>query len=286
MTTSGDTSRGPQGPANRPKARQRGGETPRTPQAPADAPGRPDAPARRQGRRRAQRRSSAPTGRPVRLVAYCRVSTADQAIHGVSLADQQRRLRRYAEAHGFDLVGIEVDRGLSARNTRRPALQRALALLRRGEADGLAAVRLDRFSRSIRDVVDLVARSEREGWQLHSLAERLDTSSPVGRFTVHLLGALSQLEREQAAERTRQAMDELRRRGRRISGKPPYGFRFDGDRVVEVPAEQALLERMRALRDEGLGAKAIANRLSEAGDTKPRTGRPWFHRTVRDVLGR
>ena len=59
-------------------------------------------------------------------------------------------------------------------------LSRAVALqaLRRGEADGLVAVKLDRLSRTTRDVLDLVARAEREDWSLHSIEERLDTSSP------------------------------------------------------------------------------------------------------------
>ena len=117
------------------------------------------------------------------------------------------------------------------------ALQRALQALRSGEVVGLVAVKLDRLSRTTRDVLDLVARAEKESWALHSIEERLDTSSAQGRFVVTLLGALSQLEREQAAERTKSAMAELRRQGRRISGKPPFGYRFEGGRVVEVTEE-------------------------------------------------
>ncbi len=70
------------------------------------------------------------------------------------------------------------------KTTNRPALQRALAALREGEAFGLVAVKLDRLSRTTRDVLDLVARAEKEKWALHSIDERLDTSSPQGRFVV------------------------------------------------------------------------------------------------------
>jgi DNA invertase Pin-like site-specific DNA recombinase len=154
-----------------------------------------------------------------------RVSTEAQAEAGVSLDEQRTRIRAYAAAHGAEVVALAADR-VSGRTVRRPALQRALARLRAGEADALVAVRLDRVSRTTRDVLDLVAQAEGEGWALHSIEERLDTSSPQGRFVVTILGALAQLEREQIGERTRNGMAELRRQGRRVSGKPPLGYRF------------------------------------------------------------
>ena len=166
----------------------------------------------------------------------------------------------------------------------RPALQRALAVLKAGEADGLMVLKLDRLSRSIKDVITLVERSEREGWRLVSLAEHLDTSNAVGRFTVHLLGALAQLEREQISERTKTAMAELRRRGRRISGSPPFGYRFDRDQVVAAPAEQRVLKRLLALHAEGYGSWKVTQILNRESRNNPRTGRKWSEGTVRSIL--
>ncbi len=209
------------------------------------------------------------------IIAYCRVSTNEQAEAGISLKAQRRRLRAYAEAHGLHMLRVEEDAGISAKKTsNRPALQRALQALRRGEADGLAIVKLDRLSRTTRDILDLVSRAEKEGWALHSIEEKLDTSSPHGRFVVTVLGALAQLEREQIAERTKTAMGELRRQGRRISGKPPFGFRFEGDRVVEEPGEQALLRRMHDLRTAGAACYRVASTLNREGIPNPRTRRP------------
>jgi len=223
---------------------------------------------------------------PVRLIGYVRVSTAGQAVAGISLAEQRQRIEQYAQAHEFDLLDVETDRGVSGKSMGRDALQSALRRLRDGEADALVAVKLDRLSRSIRDTLDLVERSEREGWQLHSIAERLDTGSAVGRFTVHLLGALAQLEREQNAERTRDALAELRRQGKRISGKPPLGYRFEGELLVEVAEEQEVLATLRELRAEGNGARKIARILNGSGLGNPRTGRDWAHGTVGDILRR
>jgi len=220
-----------------------------------------------------------------RLVAYLRVSTAEQAQEGVSLDAQESRLRAYAQAHDCALVAVESDAGVSGkRMANRPALQRALAVLKAGDADGLVVLKLDRLSRSIKDVITLVERSEREGWRLVSLAEHLDTSNAVGRFTVHLLGALAQLEREQISERTKSAMAELRRRGRRISGSPPFGFRFDGDQVVAAPAEQRVLQRLLALHAEGCGSWKVTQILNRESRNNPRTGRKWAEGTVRSIL--
>ena len=220
-----------------------------------------------------------------RLVSYLRVSTAEQAQEGVSLDAQESRLRAYAEAHDLDLVAVESDAGVSGkRMANRPALQRALSVLKAGDADGLVVLKLDRLSRSIKDVITLVERSEREGWRLVSLAEHLDTSNAVGRFTVHLLGALAQLEREQISERTKFAMAELRRQGRRISGTAPFGYRFDGDQVVETPAEQRVLKRLLALHAEGYGSWKVTQILNRESHHNPRTGRAWAEGTVRSIL--
>lgn len=222
----------------------------------------------------------------VALVGYIRVSTSTQADNGTSLEEQEHAIRRYAEAHGAVLVAVETDAGFSGRTTRRAALQRVLARLKAKEADGVVVARLDRLSRSLRDAADLFARARGEGWQIHSLAERLDTASPSGTFVAHVLAAMAQWEREMAGERTRAALAELKRQGRRVSGRAPFGHAFDGDRVVAVPAELEVLRRLQRLQARGLGAKAIASRMNAAGAVSPRTGRPWHHGVVRDVLAR
>jgi len=219
------------------------------------------------------------------VVGYTRVSTDDQAENGISLAEQEHRIRAYGDAHGLQVVRIESDNGISGKAVaNRPALQRALGALRNGEAVGLVVCKLDRLSRTTSDILQQVARTDREGWVLHSLSEHLDTSTPHGRFFVTMIAGLAQMEREQAAERTRLAMAELRRRGRRISGIAPFGYRFEDGDVVPVEAEQELLARILELRAEGLGARRIAAALNDAGLKNPRTGRFWSHGTVGDLL--
>lgn len=223
----------------------------------------------------------------IRALGYCRVSTAGQADDGVSLDDQRHRITAYADLHDLELVGFEIDAGASGKTTRRPAFQRALRRLGSGEVHGLIFLKLDRASRSVIDVLRLVERAEREGWALHSIRERLDTSSAVGRFTVTLLAALAELERRQTSERTKSALGELRRQGKRTSGRPPFGYRHGpGGHLVPVPAEADIIARMMALREAGAGARRIARALNDEGRPNPRTRDPWTHGTVQHVIRR
>jgi DNA invertase Pin-like site-specific DNA recombinase len=87
-----------------------------------------------------------------RVVAYVRVSTDKQVEHGLSLEAQQAKLMAYAALYDLDLVAVEVDAGVSAKTLHRPALQRALQRLKVGEAAAVLVVKLDRPTRSVRDL--------------------------------------------------------------------------------------------------------------------------------------
>lgn len=233
----------------------------------------------------------------VRLVGYVRVSTEDQAREGVSLGAQRERLAGYCTAHDHELVAIEEDAGISGKvpPNQRPGLAQALERVQSGDADGLIVYKLDRLSRTVRDVLDLTDSAQRSGWRLVSLSEHLDTESPQGRFTLTLLAALSQLEREQVVERTCFALDAIARAGRGRSRFTPYGFHSSdgstenraGDRseLVPDPDEQAWMRRIIKHRKQGKGARRIATALNRWG-TNPRSGNPWTPESVAAILRR
>ena len=245
---------------------------------------------------RTRRSTAAPNG-PPRMVGYCRVSTEEQAREGVSMDAQRKRLAAFCTAQGCELVAIETDNGASGSlaPSKRPGLARALARIRSGEADGLLALKLDRISRSTRDVLDLVDESRRRGWRLVSVAEQLDTGSAAGRLVVTVLAALAEMEREQVGERTRFALAEVARQGRGRSRFTPYGWRTsaghaevrkgDRGRLVQHPEEQRLLRRMLRLRDSEYGFQAISDTLNE-GAIRTRSGKPWTRQGVWRVLER
>lgn len=235
-------------------------------------------------------------GRRRRLAAYLRVSSEDQARDGVSIAAQRERLEAWARAHRAELVAVDSDEGVSGSvaPARRAGLSRALARLRAGEVDGLVVVALDRLSRRVRDVIDLADEFARRGWELVSMVEHIDTSSPTGRFTIVLLGGLAQLEREQASDRTREGLRQVAREGRARSRYTPLGWRLEDGTVevrrggprhlVEDPHEQDVLARVAQLRGRGFGARRIARQLNESGIPNPRTGQPWAPWRIAEVL--
>src|SRR5438128_58920 len=102
-------------------------------------------------------------------VGYVRVSTDEQATSGLGLAAQRTAIRSECHRRGIPLFRILEDRGVSAKNLGRPALQEALALLEGGDANVLVVSKLDRLTRSVHDATGLLLQAERQGWALVAL---------------------------------------------------------------------------------------------------------------------
>lgn len=220
-----------------------------------------------------------------RAVAYARVSTDKQADLGVSLEAQESKLRAYAALYDIELAAIEVDAGESASTLDRPALQRALTMVRKKQVDALLVVKLDRLTRSVRDLADLVERYFKRA-ALLSVAEQVDTRTAGGRMVLNVMTSIGQWEREAIGERTSAAMSHLRDSGRRHSRWAPYGaaYEADGGMVPQV-AELVAIEQARALRAQGLSLRAVSSMLAERG-ILARCGRPFGAQTLARILQR
>jgi DNA invertase Pin-like site-specific DNA recombinase len=227
-----------------------------------------------------------------RVIGYIRVSTVHQADGGVSLEAQRRKLEQYAELYELELVAVEVDAGVSAKTLRRPALQRALAALDAGEAEGLLIAKLDRLTRSVRDLGTLVETYFAERYSLLSVADSIDTRTAGGRLVLNVLASVSQWEREAASERTTEVLRHIKEEeGATLGGEALGWQRTDeldehGRRVVQrVDAEAEIVQRIRELRQRGATLKAIAEQLTIEGRPTKRGG-GWYPSTVRAVLQR
>lgn len=225
------------------------------------------------------KRKPAPEAARTRTIAYVRVSTDKQAEHGVSLEAQRAKVEAYAALYDLDLVAVEIDAGVSAKSLDRPALARALAELEAGRADALLVVKLDRLTRSVRDLGELVERCTREGWALLSVSDAIDTRTAAGRLVLNVLASVAQWEREAVGERTKAALDHKRSRGE-VAGTVPYGLRLaaDGVHLEAEPAEAAAVELVRELRADGVSIRQIAERLNAKG--APCRGGRWHPTTV------
>ena len=208
----------------------------------------------------------------MKVVGYIRVSTDDQAREGVSLAAQQAKLRAYAELYELELIGIDVDAGLSAKTLKRPGLQQALARLKAREAEALLVVKLDRLTRSVKDLGHLVETYFLAGkWLLMSVNDQIDTRTAAGRMVLNILASVSQWEREAIGERTADAMRHLKATGQ-VYSRPVFS---DADTLAQI----------HAMRAAGWTLQAIADELTAAGVPTVRGG-VWAPATIRGILRR
>lgn len=210
-----------------------------------------------------------------KTIAYLRVSTDKQADRGVSLDAQRVKAAAYAELYELEIVEVIVDAGESAKSLDRPGLQRALAMLKRGEAGALLVVKLDRLTRSVADLGQLVDDYFSPGKAaLLSVGEQIDTRSAAGRLVLNVLASVSQWEREAIGERTAVAMQHKASQGEYTGGMAPYGRRVaaDGQRLEEDPNELAARTTARELRAYGLSLRQVAAELERRG-IRSRTGR-------------
>ena len=221
-----------------------------------------------------------------RTVAYIRVSTEKQADRGVSLEAQRTKCKAYASLYDLEVVEVVADAGASAKSLQRDGLARALKMLTDGEADALLVVKLDRLTRSVRDLDTLISRYfAGDRFALLSVSENIDTRSAAGRLVLNVLASVSQWEREATGERTAAALAHKRSKGEYTGGRAPYGWRVaeDGVRLEPCQAEQAIIAAAVDLRANGLSLRKVGASLAAEG-LLPRSGGDWHAKTVRDLL--
>lgn len=220
----------------------------------------------------------------IKVVAiYVRVSTLEQAKEGYSIPIQIERLQKFAEAHGWIVFKIYVDAGRSGANTDREALQEMLADIADGRIDAVLVYKLDRLSRSQRDVLELIDTFMEKSVEFVSMSESLDTSTPYGRAMIGILAAFAQLERDMIQERMESGRigrfeDGLWKGGNNV----PLGYRYvDGMLEIENFEATAIREAFR-MCTQRIPINSIAKRLNAAG--MARTNQPWIKQTLDYIL--
>lgn len=220
----------------------------------------------------------------MKAIGYVRVSTEKQADFGVSIDAQTEKVRAMAVVQGADLAEVIVDAGESAKSLNRPGMARLMALVDAGAVDTVIIAKLDRLTRSVADLAELLKRFERRGVSLVSVADSLDTRSAAGRLVLNIMVSVSQWEREAIGERTRDAMGHKRANGERV-GTVPFGSRLaaDGVHLEADPAEQGILARIRELNAAGFSTRRITDELNRQG-LKTRRGTNWRFQYVAKAL--
>ncbi len=158
---------------------------------------------------------------PTRRVAiYARVSTSDQYPQL-----QLDALRQLADQRGWKIVSEYVDQ-ISGSKDRRPQLDRLMRDAHKGRLDIVICWRFDRFARSVRHLVMALDEFRALGVDFLSMNDGIDTSTPAGRFTFHVIAAVAELERELIRERTKADMEAAKKRGAKI-GRPRASLDLD-----------------------------------------------------------
>lgn len=203
------------------------------------------------------------------VVAYCRVSTEEQALSGLGLAAQEEAIHRECERRGLPLVAVHTDAGISGKSLSRPALSAALEALDAGKGSVLMVAKLDRLTRSVHDATGLMATAERGGWGLVALDAPVDTTTPQGAAMAQVLAVFAELERRLIGERTKAALAVRRAQGVRL-GRPQT-------------LSQDVVARIVASRRNGATWTAIAAELNVEKVPTAQGGKCWYPATVRHV---
>lgn len=189
-----------------------------------------------------------------RAALYVRVSTLEQALSGYSVGEQKDRLTKYAESQDYKIIDIYSDEGVSGKSLLRPEMERLINDIKANKIDIVIIYKLDRLSRHVKDVLELVELFEQYEVTLFSLSENIDLSSPFGRASLKMSATFSELERETIVERMTMGKDARAKSGKyACPGKCPFGYRLNREKdCFDINENEA--EAIRDMYDKYINA--------------------------------
>jgi DNA invertase Pin-like site-specific DNA recombinase len=208
--------------------------------------------------------------------AYLRVSGKGQ-IQGDGFTRQLEAIKKYAQANSIRIVNTFREAGVSGTKDleNQPALGDLMTAL---HADGVKLVLVEKLDRLARDLMvqeTILGELQKAGFELIAVEEPdLCKDDPTRILLRQFMGAIAQYEKTMIVRKLRGARQRVKAKTGRCEGRKPYGF-YDG--------EAAALDRMSALRSEGMGFDRIAAALNSEG-LLPRSGERWWGRTVNNIL--
>jgi len=219
--------------------------------------------------------------RPKRAVLYLRQSTYRE--ESISLELQEAAGREYCARHGYDVIAVEADPGISGRTWKRPAVQRVMGMIESGEADVVVLWKWSRLSRNRKDWALAIDRADIAGGAIESATEPIDTATASGRFARGLMTEYAAFQSEQIGEQWKEAHARRRRLGLPAEGGPRYGYDKRDGFYYPNPDEAPVLAEMyrRYLRGEGF--TRIVKWLNTAGHPT-RSGMPWSRTVLTHML--
>ena len=213
---------------------------------------------------------------------YIRVSTEDQAREGFSLGEQEEKLLQLCKFKELEVYKVYKDAGISAKDMEhRPQFQEMLKDMKEGKLNYIVAYKLDRITRSVRDLEELISVLEQYNCFLLCDRDDVNTSTANGRFFVRMLTVLSQLEIEIVSERTKFGLNGAIKSGH-IPGQRPFGYKSAEDkRMVIDNATRPYVEKIFDMYLEGKSFQQIANYFKE-NNIYPKKN--WKDTTIQKII--
>lgn len=178
-----------------------------------------------------------------RVFLYIRVSTEEQAIHGLSIEAQTTSLEEWAKTNGHIIAGTYIDAGISARKpaSKRPELQRLLNDVRTGNVDLIVFTKLDRWFRNIAEYYKVQEVLEKYHVDWKTIHEDYDTSTASGRLKINIMLSVAQDEADRTSERIKAVFEIKREKREALGGNLPTGYALSEKKIVKDPStEQAV----------------------------------------------
>lgn len=178
-----------------------------------------------------------------RVFLYARVSTEEQAVHGLSIEAQTRALEEWAKANGHKVAGTYIDAGISARKpaTKRPALQKLLADAQAGKGELIVFTKLDRWFRNIAEYYKVQEILERCHVDWRTIHEDYDTSTASGRLKINIMLSVAQDEADRTSERIKAINEMKRQKLQPLTGVCPYGYKIKDKRFIKDPGTEKIV---------------------------------------------
>ncbi len=210
---------------------------------------------------------------------YPRVSTEDQFRNGHSLDEQKERMLKLCDYKNYEVYKVYEDAGISAKNMNRPAFQEMIQDIKDGKINKIIVYKLDRLTRSIKDLEEICTSLEDNNCSLESMCEDINTSTANGKFFIRMLTILAQLEIERTSERTKFGMVGAVKKGHFV-GRPPIGYDKVDKKLVINDIESEVIRRIFDLYIKGIAANAITKLLNE----EKALNRKWIPTLVDRIL--
>lgn len=176
-----------------------------------------------------------------KIAIYARVSTDKQ-----NVSMQIRELKQYAKKRQWKLFKEYIDSGYSGKTNKRPQFQKMLEDAQKRKFDVLLVWKLDRLSRSMKDLVSTLDRMGELGIDFVSYQNNMDTTTSTGKLIFHVLGAVAEFEREIISERIKAGLRNAKSKGKKL-GRPSV--------------QKFLLDKAKKMRQEGMTYQSIGQKL-------------------------